>query len=136
MNQIRQEYQNYKNVGAGSVRRNISIIKVRGPDASDFLQRMTSQNIKEIASGEGLPNALLQPNARIISLFQNYNLGSHFLLVTEENLAQLMADTLEKFHFTEDLEIKNLIGKFSVLSVQGPQTEEVLKKIFPHLPGP
>jgi len=136
--EIGQEYEVFQNSGVGIFAPKFGVIIVKGPDTVDFLQRMTSQEVKKLAPGQGCNNALLQPNAMIISFFQLYNVGSHFLLIIEEDLSnsqtQKTFENLEKFHFSEDLEIRIVSEEYRRLSIQGPQVEARLAKTFANLP--
>jgi len=110
------------------------ILKISGPDARDFLHRMTSQNVNALSAGAGVPAALLQPNASIISLFHLYNSGSFFLVVSDEGLLRATHEALEKFHFAENLEMKDISGEFRFLSVQGPGAKDVVAVILGRIP--
>ncbi|MDZ4677410.1 MAG: glycine cleavage T C-terminal barrel domain-containing protein [Oligoflexia bacterium] len=127
------EHEVFKKIG-GAFELPRGFIKVKGPDAPDFLHRLSSQDIKSLKPGEGRPGALLQSNAMIISLFNIYHGGDVFLLVTDQNRAQATTEHLEKFHFSEKVEIINVTEGMSAISVQGPDVASQLLKIFNRLP--
>ena len=42
-------------------------VRVAGPDAADYLQRMVSNNVEALAAGEACPALLLTAKARVIA---------------------------------------------------------------------
>jgi folate-binding protein YgfZ len=112
----------------------LGFIKVAGPDAPDFLHRLTSQDVKTLKPGQGRKAALLQANAMIISLFTLYHGGDIFLLITDRERAAATAAQLEKLHFAENLEISDITEGMQALSVQGSDVAKRLNEIFTVLP--
>src|SRR5262249_61414637 len=59
-------------------------VRVAGPDAADYLQRMVSNDVEVLAPGEACPALLLTAKARLIApLVVLRRAGDHFLLLTE-----------------------------------------------------
>jgi folate-binding protein YgfZ len=102
-------------------------LKISGPDSTDFLHRLTSQDIKSLQSGMGAGSALLSPAATVVAFFDIYNCGQFFLLVIDKENLQQCYDALEKVHFAEDLVIADVSGEYKFLSVQGPKISSAVK---------
>lgn len=134
MSDVIAEYQAYKS-SCGLFQQPKGVIKVSGPQASDFLHRLTTQNIKSMTPGTGLPAALLQSNAMVVSMFELYHTGNFFLLVTDSSQTQATYEYLEKLHFTEDLQIETVTDQFTFLSVQGPHSRDVVQKALGRVPA-
>jgi folate-binding protein YgfZ len=127
------EYNTFKK-SCGIFEQNRGLIKVSGPDAADFLHRLTTQNIKTLTPGTGVPAALLQANAMLISMFDLYHCGNFFLLACDEKHTGPTAEHLEKMHFAEDLKVENISGGFKFISVQGASSRRVVEAALGRAP--
>jgi folate-binding protein YgfZ len=68
-------------------RRRRAYLRVTGPDAADYLQRMLSNDVEALAAGEACPALLLTPKARVIAPVVVLRRGDDdFLLLTEPEL--------------------------------------------------
>lgn len=108
----------------------LSLLKISGADAADFLHRLTTQDFKSIAVGEEKQAAFLQPNSMIKHLFSVFkNSPTSFdLWILPESLDEIKND-LEKFHFAEDLKFETS-GKTKVVHGELTELERVDKGLF------
>jgi folate-binding protein YgfZ len=104
-----------------------AFLRVAGPDATDFLHRITSQDIKSLKDGDAKGCALLNSDGTIVSLFDILKFEEGYLFVIDENLKEKTQQGLEKLHFAEDLKVEDLSSQMKFLSVQG----DVAKKDSP-----
>jgi folate-binding protein YgfZ len=80
-------------------------VRVQGPDAEDFLQRMLSN---DVASGEVLDALLLTPKARVIAPLRVWRRGADdFLLLTEPELGETVRSALLRARFAAKCEIES-----------------------------
>lgn len=95
----------------------MKILRVFGPDARDFLHRITAGTVKSIKSGEGAGGLLCNGQSRMIAQFDLLcrNDGDFFLVAPMECFAALKAG-LEKMHFAEQLEFAERGGAKIVAS--------------------
>ncbi len=78
-------------------------VRVAGPDAADFLQRMVSNDV----SGESCEALLLTPKARVIAPLVVVRRAPHdFLLLTEPGLGAVVRSTLLRARFAAKLEVE------------------------------
>ena len=90
-------------------------IYLKGPDAQDFLPRVTSGLVKGLAVGEGAPGALLTGQSRMIAQFDLLRLGElEFLLAAPAACSAALKAGLEKLQFAEDF----LVEEAGVLSAR------------------
>lgn len=91
-------------VTLGSARRPRSYVRVAGPDAGEFLQRMVSNDVLAGASCEAL---LLTPKARVIApLVVWRRADDDFLLLTEPDLGDAVRAFLVRMRFAAKCEIE------------------------------
>jgi tRNA-modifying protein YgfZ len=89
------------------VRRPRAFVRVAGPDAEDYLQRMVSNDVAALAEGHDCPALLLTPKARIIAPLRILRRGADdFLLLTEPELGDAVRAQLLRSRFAAKVEIE------------------------------
>jgi folate-binding protein YgfZ len=111
-------------------RNDMGLVQVRGADARDFLQRITSQDLRHINPGEALPNCLLQPNGLIKVFFYLLWSDDGAFLFCEKSASAKLSVELENLHFAEKLEIKNLTSDFVFITVLSPKGDSRFEGII------
>jgi tRNA-modifying protein YgfZ len=83
-------------------------VRVAGPEAADFLERMLSNEIPSLEPGrEARPALLLTPKSRIVAPLRVVREGPEaFLLITEAELAETVASTLMRARFAARCEVE------------------------------
>jgi folate-binding protein YgfZ len=82
-------------------------VAVTGPEASDFLERMVSNEVVSLETGEARKALLLTPKSRIVAPLRVVREGpEEFLLLTEPDLAETVASTLTRARFAAKCEIE------------------------------
>jgi folate-binding protein YgfZ len=91
-------------VTSGVARLPRAYVRVSGPDAEDYLQRMVSN---DVTAGEVCDALLLTPKARVIAPVRVWRRGdSDFLLLTEPELGEVVRSTLLRSRFAAKCEIE------------------------------
>ena len=84
-----------------------SYVRVSGPDACDYLQRMVSNDVESLAAGEACPALLLTPKARVIAPLVVWRRGEEdFLLLTEPELGEAVLVLLRRMRLRARCEIE------------------------------
>jgi folate-binding protein YgfZ len=82
-----------------------AFVRVHGPDAADFLQRMLSNDVEQDA--DVFSALLLTPKGRIIAPLRVWRRGpDDFLLLTEPELGEAVRSTLQRARFAAKCEIE------------------------------
>ena len=82
-------------------------VRVAGPDAADYLQRMVSNDVEALALGEACPALLLTAKARVIApLVVLRRADDDFLLLTELGLGQVVLAQLSRMRLRARCEIE------------------------------
>jgi folate-binding protein YgfZ len=82
------------------------LVWVEGPDASSFLHGLVTCSVTDIPVGAGRLGLLLDAKGHIgvqLQIVRDAETG--FTLITDADSAAALVDDLERFHFSEDLEI-------------------------------
>jgi tRNA-modifying protein YgfZ len=84
-----------------------SYLRVAGPDAEDYLQRMVSNDVAALSVGERCDALLLTAKSRVIAPLRVLRLGPEdFLLLTEPELGERVRAELVRFRFAAKVEIE------------------------------
>src|SRR5207237_3005009 len=90
-----------------SARRPRAYVRVAGPDAEDYLQRMVSNDVAAVTPGESCEALLLTPKARLIAPLRILRRADDdFLLLTEPELGERVRDELTRMRFAAKCEIQ------------------------------
>jgi len=116
-------------------RRQRAYVRVAGPDAEDYLQRMLSNDVTE---GEVVDAMLLTPKSRLIAPVRVWRRGPEdFLLLTEPELGEAVRATLVRSRFAAKCEIEReehtsllVFGEAEGLPGELPGTVEVLDAVL------
>jgi len=82
-------------------------VRVAGPDAADYLQRMVSNDVEALATGEACPALLLTAKARVMApLVVLRRAGDDFLLLTEPGLGEVVRAHLTRMRLRAQCEIE------------------------------
>jgi tRNA-modifying protein YgfZ len=88
------------------VRLHRGYVRVTGPEAADFLERMVSNEVASLQAGEAQRALLLTPKSRIVAPLRVVREGPEaFLLITEAELAETVASTLLRARFAARCEV-------------------------------
>lgn len=91
----------------GVVERPRAFVRVAGPDAADYLQRMLSNDVAALAVGDSCQALLLTPKARVIAPLRVLRRGpDDFLLLTEPELGERLRAELVRMRFAAKAEIE------------------------------
>jgi folate-binding protein YgfZ len=90
-----------------SYRRPRAFLRVAGPDAAAFLERMVSNDVVSLAAGESREALLLTPKARVIAPLVVLRRGDDdFLLLTEPELGEVVRSQLLRARFAAKCEVE------------------------------
>jgi tRNA-modifying protein YgfZ len=83
-------------------------VRVAGPDAADYLQRMVSNDVEALDSWEACPALLLTAKARVLApLVVLRRDGDDFLLLTEPGLGEVVRTHLTRMRLRAACEIES-----------------------------
>jgi folate-binding protein YgfZ len=82
-------------------------VRVAGPDAADYLQRMVSNDVEALATGEACPALLLTAKARVIApLVVLRRADDDFLVLTEPGLGEVVRTQLTRMRLRAQCEVE------------------------------
>lgn len=85
-----------------------ALLKISGPDKEDFLQRLSTNELK--TNKNPLGTCFLNNKGRLIDFVFVFKENDYFILLSSHTDMHILYDHLEKFHFSEDIKIVHEIS--------------------------
>ncbi len=114
-----------------------SRICLTGADRARFLHGQVTNDIKRLRSGEGCYAALVTAKGKMQSDLNVFCLADELLLDFEPGLTKSVAERLEKYIVSDDVQAVDVAPHYGLLSAQGMNAEAALRNlgIFPEIPA-
>jgi folate-binding protein YgfZ len=103
-------------------------LRLSGADRRDYLQGLLTNDILALTAGSGCYACLLTAQGRMVSDMYVLETGSDVLIDVEGFVAAAIAEHLERFIFSEDVEVTNVSGSTVQLGVFGPQSATAIAR--------
>ena len=104
------------------------VIMVRGPDATAFLNGLTTNDVKRLREGHAQPDLICANKGKILHAVVVVHVkAGQFLLVTEPGDLDGVASHLDAYHIREDVEIGR--APLVRLDLLGPDTQSALRAV-------
>jgi len=105
-------------------------VEIRGPQALEFLQRLTCNNVARLRPGRAHYNALLTPAGTFVDDLLIYALdGGAFMVVLNAGNARKDIDWLREHATAFDVDVADVSDVWALLSIQGPRARETLSPL-------
>jgi folate-binding protein YgfZ len=101
-------------------------IWVTGRDRARLLHNLTTNNIKALAPGQGCYAFLLTPQGRIQADLNIFCLEDRFLLDTEPETRERVAQLIRKYIIADDVKLEDASETLAAIAVEGPAAARVL----------
>jgi folate-binding protein YgfZ len=107
-------------------------IRLTGSDRVRWLNGMVTNNIRDLAVGQGVYSFLLNAQGRILGDLYAYNRGesgvsSSIIVDTDRRQIEKMLATFDHYIIMDDVEMTNLSEEITSLGIFGPRSREVLR---------
>ena len=125
--------------GAGLIDRSrLGRIVLTGADRRSYLQGLLTNDIAALTAGTGCYAALLTAQGRMIADMRVLELGDAVLLDVSPIAAATVRAHLERFVFSEDVEVRDVTGERGEIGVYGPGAVAIVSRLanasVDHLP--
>ena len=112
-------------------RSNLGILKLTGKTRLDLIHRMSTQDIKDLSTGQGSATVLTTDIGRMVDRLLLYASNDAIYAVTGENNAENVARYLMRFvFFQDDFHVEDLSDETKILGVYGERAGDRLRDLF------
>ncbi len=95
-------------------------LEVRGPDATEWLHGLLTQDVKGLHPGEGAYAAYLTPQGRMVADLRVFHRGDTFLIETVAATRATLLSRLDQFVIMEDVTIADVTDALGCVTILGP----------------
>ena len=103
-------------------------VEVRGKDAFDFVQRITTNDVSKLETGDVQYSAMCLKDGGIVDDLLVYNCGDHYMLVINASNIDKDIKWMQE-NLSGDVTLKNISDETSLLAVQGKNSLATLQKL-------
>ena len=107
-----------------------AILKFTGPDRLPYLQGMISNDMRDLAPGQGLYATILNQQGKVLGDIRVFCTAEYVLLDLWEWIKEKILGHLNRYLVADDVEIADITEDYGLISVQGPQCEPFLQKLL------
>src|SRR3984957_18211375 len=125
-----REEQRFANESVALIDKNYrAYFTFTGPDRVRYLNAILTNNIKDLANGQGVVSLLLNAQGRILAEIETYADEEKIFCVSYLMIRERLAEVLEKYIIMDDVTFTDDADKFGTLAVEGPRAAEVVKNL-------
>jgi folate-binding protein YgfZ len=125
-----REEQRFANESVALIDKNYrAYFTFTGPDRVRYLNAILTDNIKDLANGQGVVSLLLNAQGRILAEIEAFAEGEKIFLVSYSMIRERLAEVLDKYIIMDDVTFSDDAEKFGTLAVEGPRAAEVVKDL-------
>lgn len=104
-------------------------IRVTGEDRARLLHAMSTNDVQNLAPGDGIYAFFLTAVGRILADAFIYNLGDSLLLDTEPETSVKLAEHLDKYIIADDATLENETEQWACIGIEGPGAMETASQL-------
>lgn len=104
-------------------------IKLHGPDALDLINRISTNDMKQLIIGSVCDTVFVSPKGRIIDFARVLRYDDHLILVCRNTEAGQLMDWINRFIFLEDVRLEDVSDQYLWLTVMGPESLRFLRSL-------
>ena len=97
-----------------------------GRDRLRYLHAITSNNVKELAEGYGVPALLLNPQGHILAELEVYALKEKLVVLSHVSARERTLATLKKYILGSQVQLEDLTGASGSMAVEGRSAPAVI----------
>jgi folate-binding protein YgfZ len=125
-----REEQRFANESVALIDKNYrAYFTFSGPDRVRYLNAILTNNIKDLANGQGVVSLLLNAQGRILAEVETFADGERIFLVSYLMIRERLAEVLEKYIIMDDVTFSDDAEKFGTLALEGPRAANVVKEL-------
>jgi folate-binding protein YgfZ len=109
-------------------------ISLTGSDRVRWLNGMVTNNIRELAAGNGVYAFLLNPQGRILGDIYAYNAGEALVVETDRSQVEKIMATFDHYIIMDDVEVANISEQQTALGLTGPKSRALLNAVGIEVP--
>src|SRR5271155_21697 len=99
-----------------------------GPDRVRYLNAILTNNIKDLAVGQGNVSLLLNPQGHILAEIETYALPDSLFCVSYAMIRERLIEVIDKFIIMDDVALTDESQRYGTLGIEGPKVAAVVRE--------
>jgi len=125
-----KEEQRFANETVALIDKNYrAYLTFSGPDRVRYLNAILTNNIKDLANGQGVVSLLLNAQGRILAEIETFADAEKLFCISYLMIRERLAEVLDKYIIMDDVTFSDDAEKFGTLALEGPRAAEVVKEL-------
>src|SRR6516225_7892911 len=104
-------------------------LKFTGPDRVRYLNAILTNNIRDLAAGQGTVSLLLNPQGHILAEIETYAFTDHHLCVSYAMIREQLIQWMDKYIIMDDVTLTDETELYGTLALEGPKAAAVVKEV-------
>ena len=100
-----------------------------GPDRVRYLNAILTNNIKDLAAGQGNVSLLLNPQGHILAELETYAFADRRLCVSYAMIREQLIEWMDKYIIMDDVTLADETARWGTLALEGPKAAAVVKEL-------
>ncbi len=114
------------------------LLEFTGADRVRYLNAVLTNNVRDLAPGQGTVSLLLNPQGHILAELEAYALPERMLVASYAMIRQRLVETIDKYIIMDDVTLTDQTDRCTVVALEGPATPEIVRELcgleLPSLP--
>jgi folate-binding protein YgfZ len=110
-------------------------ISLTGGDRVRWLNGMVTNNIRDLAVGQGVYAFLLNPQGRILGDMFVHNQGEALIVETDRSQVEKIVGTFDHYIIMDDVEVADISEKQTAIGLTGPRSRAILNRAGIEVPN-
>ena len=111
-------------------RMDLGRLEIIGKDAADLLHRLTTNDVRGLAPGQGTATAFVTNKGRLVDLVILHHLDDRLLCLTGPGRSAVVAATIDRYTFREDVKVRDLERSHGTIGLYGARASERAAALF------
>ena len=104
-------------------------LKFTGPDRVRYLNAILTNNIRDLAAGQGTVSLLLNPQGHILAEIETYAFTDHHLCVSYAMIREQLIQWMDKYIIMDDVTLADETERWGTLALEGARAVAVVKEL-------
>jgi folate-binding protein YgfZ len=100
-----------------------------GPDRVRYLNAILTNNIKDLAAGQGDVSLLLNPQGHILAEIETYALPDSLFCVSYAMIRARLIEVIDKYIIMDDVTLTDQTERYATLALEGPKAAAVVQGV-------
>src|SRR5262249_30597611 len=104
-------------------------VSFTGPDRIRYLNAILTNNIKDLATNQGIVSLALNPQGHILAEIETYALEDKLFCVSYAMIRERLVEWLDKYIIMDDVTLTDETDRLGTLALEGPLAAKVVQEL-------